>query len=357
MRFAEASRMKPRLPAVAVALVLGLAVAGCGDSGERSGEAGPARSAAAAEGEGPDGSVGPSAAAGSGSGSSAPEQEPGSAPVAAVSLEELVRLVAAWRNPDVRAMGECMYDEGFPQYMESMSELEGDLVPWVPMRIHPVNYEPISESQARQHGMIGIALSESGNKVGNVVTSDPAYFQAIDQCKQSLRGATSAEETAQMASLAASLQDLVNEVNTRFTNALVPVIRELLDERLSCVRDNGYPLLDVEGAHDHVSWHPILEGAGVELAEQPPEGAAAAQLEGGASSTEIRVLLPSEMTPVYRPSQSEIDFAVVFAACGNEVAALERLQDAQSSIRAEILPGYEAVILGLSERVLEILDG
>ncbi len=253
-----------------------------------------------------------------------------------------------------------MYDEGFPQYMESMSELEGDLVPWVPMRIHPVNYEPISESQARQHGMIGIALSESGNKVGNVVTSDPAYFQAIDQCKQSLRGATSAEETAQMASLAASLQDLVNEVNTRFTNAMIPVIRELRVDRLSCVRDNGYPSLDVKGAHEQVSWHPILQGAGVELAEQPPAGAAGAaapQLEGDASSTEIRVLLPSEMTPVYRPSQSEIDFAVVYAECGNEVGALERLQDAQSSIRAEILPGYEATILGLSERVLELLDG
>ncbi len=353
--------MKPRLLFVAVALVLGLAVAGCGESGERSGEAGTAGPAAAAEGEGPDGSVGPSAAAGGGSAGSSPEQEPGSSPVAAVSLEELVGLVDGWRNPDVTAMGECMYDAGFPQYMESMSELEGDLAPWVPMRIHPVNYEPISESQARQHGMIGIALSESGNKVGNVVTSDPAYFQAIDQCKQSLRGASSAEQTAQMASLAASLQDLVNEVNTRFTNKLVPVIRELLDERLSCVRDNGYPSLDVEGAHDHVSWHPILEGAGVELAEQPPDGAAgaaAAQLEGGASSTDIRVLLPSEMAPPpYRPSQSEVDFAVVFAECGNEVAALERLQDAQSSIRAEILPGYEAVILGLSERVLEILDG
>ncbi len=351
--------MKPRLPAVAVALVLGLAVAGCGDSGERSGEAGPARSAAAAEGEGPDGSVGPSAAAGSGSGGSSTGQEPGSAPVAAVSLGELRRLVHGWLNPDVRDVGECMYDEGFPQYMESMSELEGDLTLREPMSIHPLNYEPISESQARQHGMIGIALT-SGNKVGNVVTSDPAYFQAIERCKHSLGGALSAEQTAQMDSLAASLQDLVNEVNTRFTNAMIPVIRELRVDRLSCVRDNGYPSLDVKGAHEQVSWHPILQGAGVELAEQPPAGAAGAaapQLEGDASSTEIRVLLPSEMTPVYRPSQSEIDFAVVYAECGNEVGALERLQDAQSSIRAEILPGYEATILGLSERVLELLDG
>ena len=294
--------------------------------------------------------------------STPPETMPPEGVLAATALEELGGLLEGFDNPDDRKVGECMYNAGFPQYLESLPEPEGDRAARSPMSLYPTMYEPISESQAREFGMIGIDLHRNRRaQPGKVITSDRAYYQTLDDCRTTVRGVFTEEQEARLSAITATYLDLSSEIRTRFNNVITPVIFELSDDRLDCVKNNGYPLLDPARAREEISWVPILQNAGVELGEQPPRGGSETDqplLEGDPTSADIRVVTPSELAPpTYRPSQSEIDFAIVYAECGNEVGALERLQEAQGTARSTILPQYETQVLGLRERVLEILDG
>ncbi len=276
---------------------------------------------------------------------------------------ELGRLVDGFNNPDVNRVGECMYDAGFPQYLESMSEMEAGYARISdPLRISPMQIAPYTEEQARTLGMIGRRyVWPRRSQIGNVITYDRAYFAALETCKSQVRGDYSAEQQAEMQSVTSVFWDMYNEMHRAFTRAISEPLYDSLRDKLTCMRDSGYPSIDVDEAVEQPSWEPILEAAGVEIgqeimpeqleADDPVYEVAEPEVEG------YRVILPSDAVgPSYQPSASEVEFALTYVDCGQELGVLERFEQIQHDARVPILERYETQILGLQEKVLAIVS-
>lgn len=271
-------------------------------------------------------------------------------------------MVDGFNNPDVWKVGECMHGKGFPQYLESMSELETDYAgPGDPLRRNPLQISPYTDEQARTLGMIGKRdIWPIVHKIGNVITSDPAYFAALDSCNEETRGAYDDSVIARMKSVTASFWNLYNELGRIFSAAIAEPMLELLRDRLACVKAEGYPQLDIDDALNQPSWEPILKAAGVEIGgdDRPAQAHDPEPLgdDQAANGAEILVVLPSDTAPApYEPSASEIEFALAFAGCSRDLNALERFDELQNEARTPILAEYETQILGLKEQVEEIL--
>ncbi len=341
-------------------LLIALAAASCAESAQEGAGGPPDPAAGVSEGdagEGPGGSGLSSDDGGDGESSSA-----GSA-LGASTMLELGRLVDGFNNPDVNRVGECMYDAGFPQFLESMSELEAnDARMSDPLRSSPMQIAPYSEDQARSLGMVGRRyVWPHRSQVGNVITYDRAYSAALESCKSEVRGDVSADQQAEMQSVTRVFWDMYNEMNRAFTRAMAAPLLDLLRDQLVCVRDSGYPEIDVDTAVAQPSWEPILAAAGVEIgqeimperleADEPVYEVAEPEVEG------FQVILPSdEIGRSYLPSASEVEFALAYVDCRQELGALERFEQIQHDARTPILERYETQILGLQEKVLAIVD-
>ncbi len=362
-----------------LAILCLLLVAGCGSNADRPGEAG----------EDADSPAGDADDSSGGSGSSDPESSPASDGSDAAELPddgadsagdeddeqadanlsdelvatesvfvELGSIIDQWRNPDIQKVGECMHDSGFPQLLESMSEAEQQYTGLGSPLIEPLHFfGPHTEEQARQAGMLGLwtTFSYIGQGVGNVMSNDPAYYSELDRCKESVGGTYNEAQRAEMEQLSAAYFDLYNSLSAQFSSAIRPTAASLVGEQMACVREAGHPILDhdLELARGREM---MLESLDIELGEMgttEPDPAIQAPLKPG----ETRAIRPSQMPrETYVPSPAEVEFALDFVDCGEQVDLVNRLRELQIPPRATLLAEYETQILGLQERVLAIVS-
>lgn len=271
-------------------------------------------------------------------------------------LDELGPIIYGWSNPDVYQVGECMHEAGFPQLLESMSESERRYTgPPSPLNSPAYFYGPHTDEQARETGMLGLwTLLASSGGIGNVMTQDSAYFAVLTQCQTDVRGTYSDAVHDQMEALSAEYYDLYNSLSAQFSAAILPEVDLLTRDRMTCVREAGYPILDRDLGLER-DRELMLESLAIEAGETG-RTAGDVSLSSPLKPGEIRVLLPSQIPrETYVPSAAEVEFALQFVECGKKTDFLERLESIQRHARAVLLAEHETAILGFHDRLEEIL--
>ena len=298
-------------------------------------------------------------------------------------MEEINRLFAEIAGYDIGAIADCMTDAGYPQYEEAASEREarGDLFP-EPTSRNPMQIAPHTDQQARSHGMIGIRnLWPPIWADPEVRTNDRGYLAAAESC--GWEGVPEWERTLmrtldhqavdavlqEVSDLGSARRDLRNELKEAFAAATVQPLTDLLREQLACVSHSGYPQLDAAAApltvYDPMQpppWETILPGAGVEIAPDLPPDPYLGPFHGPFSDNSdppaegIYVVRLSDLKgPAYVPPAAEIDFALTWVQCGQELGVMERFEQLQHEARIPILVQYETPILDLRQELEDLL--
>ncbi len=264
---------------------------------------------------------------------------------------------------DVRVMITCMTDAGYPQYEESWSEsmhlLDG---PPDPLHRDLMQTAPHTDEQARVHGMIGIRdiwPLPAGKPA--VETYHRGYLAAQDACWGVAITPREPAVEEEVRDLSRNYGALYGELQELFANAIVQPLSDLLREQLACVKDNGYPLLDVAGAllnvyepRNRPHWALILASAGVEIAPGGLEEEAPDNPDRYKPTTEEIQIIGNWKRPAYEPTASEIDFALAYVQCGQELGVLERFEQLQLDARLPLLAEYETRILSLRQEVEDL---
>ncbi len=127
---------------------------------------------------------------------------------------------------------------------------------------------------------------------------------------------------------------LYDDLVRAFDNALVQPLSDLLREQLACVKHSGFPMIDVDGALFNLyeafkrpAWAPILVSAGVEITLESVPG--------------------DDDATGYQPADSEIDFALAYVHCGEQIGVLDRFEQIQNDARISVLAKYENRIIDL----------
>ncbi len=348
----------------AAIVVLCLAVASCSDSNSKAPADERADTEAGSDAEQAENAAGTAAEGASGDDLADSSAVGGTA----TALNEVNAFLRQWNSGDRQEVAQCMYDAGFPQMIE-LAELDarseaGRSSASSRLTIFPHEMGPYTESQAREFGVLGPLWRspEVSVQSGQVVTTDPAYNATHQACVDESRGQYDQDYAALVRSLSAASHDLSTAITSQF-RALIDSssdLATLIDDRFACVRDSGYPELDLDELGGSGSWELILSQLGIE--------------EGERDETELRdsnsiLLDPGEVAPLmtevipgaeaqsqnsYIPSAGEVEFALAFVECGEQVDFLERLEQLQIPIRAAVLAEFETQILGLRERALEL---
>ncbi len=277
-------------------------------------------------------------------------------------MPEISRLVEELDGYDLSTMAACMNDAGYPQFLEAWSEYISQFEYPDPLSRSPMQIAPSTAEQAQAHGMVGIrdvwppAYTDT---LPMVLTDDDGYLAAQDSC-WGIFPNFEPDIDEEIRDLETDFSDLHWDVDRAFADATVQPLEDLLREQLACVKANGYPQLDAADSvlnlyepMQQPSWEPILRDAGVKVAPlRPPE-----RIDGWDQPDEgIRVVLPSEgRSPPHEPTAAEIDFALVYVQCGQELGVMERFEQLQHEARMPILAQYETEILSLRDEVEALL--
>ncbi len=293
-------------------------------------------------------------------------------------MEEINLLFAEIAGYDIGAIADCMTDAGYPQSEELQSELSAHLKDQRPdpLSRNPMQIAPHTDQQARTHGMIGIRnLWPPISATPGVRTNDRGYLAAEESC-----GLAASPDWMQdrefavawlqeVSDLSSARADLDYELKEAFAAATVQPLTDLLREQLACVSDNGYPQLDAAAApltvYDPMQpppWETILPGAGVEIAPDLPPDPYLGPFHGPFSDNSdppaegIYVVRLSDLKgPAYVPPAAEVDFALAWVRCGQELGVMERFEQLQHDARIPILVQYETPILDLRQELENLL--
>ncbi len=281
-------------------------------------------------------------------------------------MDEIDALLRHWHNGDAQEVAQCMHTAGFPQLLELVSSMgsssgqsTGKLRQLTTIYAHELG--PLTESQARQFGILGSHLIGASERPrpGNVISNDPSYSAARHECIEASRVHFEAEDVTEMKAIAQSNHDLKNAVISQFRTAVGVQLEELLLERLACVRDGGYPDLDLDAIQgsggspeDDLRMVGIEPGETRRIVSDRHE-----ELEAPLEPGETRLVLGSDMSREhYIPSPAEIEFALVFVDCSERIRFVERLEQIQVPVRAAIVAEHEMTILGLREKIDAVLQ-
>ncbi len=299
-------------------------------------------------------------------------------------MEEINLLLGELDGFDSNAMNRCMTEAGYPQSEELQSELSAHLKDQRtdPLSRSPMLIAPHTDEQARSHGMIGIRnLWPPISATPGVRTNDRGYLAAEESCRW--EGVPEWERTLmrtldyqavdavlqEVSDLRSARRDLRNELKEAFAAATVQPLTDLLREQLACVSHNGYPQLDAAAApltvYDPLqppAWELILPGAGVEIAPDLPPDPYLGPFHGPFSDNSdppaegIYVVRLSDLKgPAYVPPAAEIDFALTWVQCGQELGVMERFEQLQHEARIPILVQYETPLLDLRQELEDLL--
>lgn len=318
--------------------------------------------------------AGDSADAGDPEGGTSPADSGSVTGVSAI-FEEIGDLLSQHRGTDRRALAECMFDAGFPQHAELLAEQNADSsgpasgsLPFP--AIEPHDLGPVTEAQAREFGVVA-SWWIGAQRSGEVVSNDPAYHAAHASCEEESRKSADLDFNAEIEAIADSRRELRGAIRARFDsrfNSLESAYGSLLLDRLTCTRDSGYEFLDPQGELDASDgWENMMQRLGippgqrVQIGEDvesvfSPDGR---QLDPGETPENVEtivVLADDVPRDKYLPSSEEVNFALTWVRCGEDIGFVERLATLQEPIRAEVLAEFELEILGLREKIGALVD-
>ncbi len=284
--------------------------------------------------------------------------------VTAVFLE-VESLASRLAQGDLAEVAQCMSDAGFPQLMELEADSQATAILSSDdanrlAAIAPGEMGPYTESHAREFGLIG---SVARVRPGVVRSNDPAYDRQFALCEATARGDYSQLDQKEVDALLQAISDMRHAIRSQFIARATPGLEEILSERITCLlTESGHEYLDPEAFAVGESWAGILQRFGVQPGEtriisQSGEELDSAHVDDPLPRGETRMVPSAEMpTETYYPSAEEVELALAYVRCGEQINFVERLEELQIPIRAEILAEFEIEILGLRERVLELAE-
>ncbi len=279
---------------------------------------------------------------------------------------EVESLVGRLTKADPGEVAQCMSDAGFPQLLEldADSRSAAGLSSANTNRltsIQPHEMGPYTESQAREFGLLGsVHIGRTPDSI--VRSNDPAYHRQYALCDEASLGDRGQFADAEVESLALAASDLRYAISSQFRTRTIPGQGELLRERLTCLTESGYGSVDPEALLSDQSWTDSLRRFGIQPGEtriisEAGEEFDPLDVDAPLPPGETRLIRSADMpTETYYPSAEEVELALVYVRCGEEIDFVERLEELQIPIRAEILAEFETEILGLRERVLELIE-
>jgi len=250
------------------------------------------------------------------------------------ALSDVVQLSDQLGDAQRDYISECMTAAGFPQLAAAQALTTGaaPAAPRTPLAPDPLEAGPYTADQARAYGVQGTDAAFEEPQSGFVMSQDSGYDSALSSCHDQLDAAGG----PQAARLVGDTTRLISDMNEDFVQVFTRRMNPSIADRLSCVRDNGYPSLPVD---------PGIAISDLLAAVQVPPGT---ETQNNASESEVPagsvVVAPPPPPTRYTPSDAEIAFALVYVTCGqtqNFVAAWRRGQVAP---RRQITTKYQSTL-------------
>ena len=256
------------------------------------------------------------------------------------------RLEYAIRRHVGQRRAECLADQGFELDLEaqSLSGPDSPLADRGIVSINPMELGPLNATQARTYGLEGMDTIFSRAQMGNVRSRDDTYDEAREKCDSQTSDAIDTE----LGSLLARSGELANEAASRFRQVVAPAIEPIILERLECFASRvGIP---IESLASLESWPEIMEVLGVDGGHYLDDG------PGPGEPDEGEILLIRPISPVYEPSDEEIEIAEMYAGCAVETRLQERLLAAQIEPRNVVLGEFADDLDELTKRLSDLVN-
>jgi hypothetical protein len=248
-------------------------------------------------------------------------------------------------------VGWCMAERGFPEVLEADALVDDESSGWGEWHVESGLFGPDTSEQALQHGYLDREWWGGGDEPPKLVSSDPEFLSAADECGQEWDSALP---------VAGLYQEYSGDTRNRVSEAMYQAMEsvdveatEVFNEWLGCIETAGFTRA---GAEPSFGFGIEAEGGG---GLTTYFGVEVGDWEGGrdldtsalpAGTTEIR---QGGSRGVYVPTDAEVALATADVACKEEVHFWQRLfpfsdiqRRAMAPIREELLqlnPEIEAL--------------
>lgn len=227
-----------------------------------------------------------------------------------------------------RLRARCLATQGFPHATEALAlrRPAAGTHRRRALELSLMDFGPGTLAEARRYGFGGSELAFDTGDRGILISRSPAFEAASLGCDSWITTAVSPGLFATQTE-AAQFQDRVEMAYVaRVTTALRPV----LADRVRCLRDSGYPALDVEAfleAHDMTD---PLRGLGIAPGRHraPAPGPTPDDVAPGQVA-----VFPPQPPATYTPSPAEVRLAEVYVACAGRTGFAAKVRAAAARAR------------------------
>ncbi len=197
--------------------------------------------------------------------------------------------------------------------------------------------------------MVGIDAQFGTAQAGLISSDDPAFVAAMRQCEQKVAGEVGAE-IFELLDVSLTLR---NEAVTAFRVTVGPALDSLIGERMVCFADRvGVTSEELLRLGD---WSDVFRILGV----QPGHHRAVdARSDSGTLGDGAGTLVLEPPTEVYEPSPGEVELALTYVDCADEIDFVPRLLALQRGPREQVLdelgPQLDEVTRRLEEALVAV---
>lgn len=264
----------------------------------------------------------------------------GNRPITVADVESVEMRLNHLQSISEHVVARCMQMRGWPQLRKAAGRVRAGIGVAVhsPVVVHRLELGPGTLAEARRYGVVGVELAFDESESAGVISRDPRFNRALASCERSFPWQRRAR------TLVTRAQVTLDELRRAFLAMVEPDIGNLLAERLTCVRENGYPMLDA----DRFLRLPIDEGL-------RSVGVRPGRFEGGRRpipriAKGAVTIVPPRTVRGYTPTPAEVAFAVAYVRCGRAMGFDARLACIQDRARGSILEAWDGRIRELQNR-------
>lgn len=139
------------------------------------------------------------------------------------------------------AVAGCLKDKGFPQLATAQSKPRSEAPARRPaVGVSLLEMGPTTVEEADRYGLLGVGAAFEDPSRATVESTMPAYDDALTACIDDVVPAAAAAFTT-----LGQWRELADEGRRQVLDAAEPAVRRALERRVSCLRSNGYPQVDV----------------------------------------------------------------------------------------------------------------
>jgi hypothetical protein len=241
-----------------------------------------------------------------------------------------------------------MVERGFPE--PTLATRMGRQVPdryrTKSMNAVLIDFGPSTMAEASRYGFGGSTFPIDAGGDGVVVSRNPAFDAAAEECNRQLK-----QQFPGFSRLQGRSARFSSAVRTTFVDRLTPLVARPLLDRLACVRDAGYPALDPDQALESDDIGDILRLAGVQPGHEvvgpaPPDRS---DVELGDQEA-----FPPQPPRRYEVSEEELAFSQTYVLCGQETSFVTRVRSAVRAARDRTAPRYKVRARKLAMHLREL---